>query len=40
MVGASVSTRAGEHERVKRLIEAGVNVLVIDSSQVETYSRI
>lgn len=33
LVGASVSTRASDRQRVQQLVEAGVDVLVIDSSQ-------
>lgn len=33
LVGASVSTHPNDRERIKGLAEAGVNVLVIDSSQ-------
>lgn len=33
LVGASVHTRESDKERVKRLVEQGVNVIVIDSSQ-------
>lgn len=33
MVGASIHTRESDKERVRRLVEQGVNVVVIDSSQ-------
>lgn len=33
MVGAAISTRESDYERVDELIKAGVNVLVIDSAQ-------
>ena len=32
-VGAAVSTREEDKERIKALVEAGVDVIVLDSSQ-------
>ena len=33
LVGASISTREHDKIRLKKLVEAGVNVIVLDSSQ-------
>jgi IMP dehydrogenase len=34
LVGAAIGTRSSDRERAKALIEAGADVIVIDSSQV------
>ena len=36
LVGAAIGTRPNDKERCKSLVEAGVDVIVIDSSQVSS----